>query len=131
MSGRMLSRLVSVTGSAALIALIGVTAADAQSDGIMSTKRKIKDVDSGVVTLCHATRSETNPYESVTVSDNGKSHAKHFGDISPAPAMGCPSGGTSPTANPEPVTMLLFGAGLSGVGYIARRRRAKQNSESD
>lgn len=31
--------------------------------------------------------------------------------------------GTAPVATPEPVTMLLFGAGLAGVGFISRRRK--------
>ncbi len=44
------------------------------------------------VTLCHATGSATNPYVEITVSAEGAihGHAKHSGDIIPAPADGCP-----------------------------------------
>ena len=47
------------------------------------------------VTLCHATGSETNPYEEITVSYNGwlHGHEGHAGDIMPVPLDGCPSEG--------------------------------------
>ena len=46
----------------------------------------------GRITICHATTSETNPYNEITVSVNGlNGHAKHAGDIIPAPDGGCPS----------------------------------------
>lgn len=48
------------------------------------------------VTICHATGSETNPYVTITVSENAlKGHDKHGDDIIPAPATGCP-GATAP-----------------------------------
>jgi hypothetical protein len=43
---------------------------------------------------------------------------------------GEPGGGGDTTPTPEPVTMLLFGAGLAGVGY-ARRRFKKDENESE
>lgn len=45
------------------------------------------------VTLCHATGSATNPYVLITVAAAGATngHAKHEGDIIPAPAKGCPT----------------------------------------
>lgn len=44
------------------------------------------------ITLCHATGSSTNPYVEITVSVEGATHghAKHPGDIIPAPVDGCP-----------------------------------------
>lgn len=43
------------------------------------------------VTICHATGSDKNPYNLITVSVNGlNGHDKHSGDIIPAPAGGCP-----------------------------------------
>src|SRR5687767_38727 len=110
---------VSAIAAAALLILSGVSVSNGQSGTISASqsKRQITDHDSKV-TICHATRSATNPYEMVTVSDNGRAHAGHGNDINPAPATGCPAGeGPAPTASPEPVTMLLFGAGMSGIAY--------------
>jgi hypothetical protein len=46
----------------------------------------------GKITICHATSSETNPYNEITVSVNGlNGHGKHEGDIIPAPEGGCPT----------------------------------------
>jgi len=44
------------------------------------------------ISLCHATGSATNPYVEISVSVDGATngHAKHPGDIIPAPADGCP-----------------------------------------
>jgi hypothetical protein len=39
-----------------------------------------------------------------------------------AAAEGIPVGAEVPIATPEPVTMLLFGAGLAGIGFVQRRR---------
>jgi hypothetical protein len=45
-----------------------------------------------MITICHATSSEKNPYNEITVSVNGlNGHDKHEGDIIPAPAGGCPT----------------------------------------
>jgi len=44
------------------------------------------------ITICHATGSETNPYDEITVSLNGlNGHVTHEDDIVPAPAGGCPT----------------------------------------
>ena len=46
----------------------------------------------GKVTICHATGSESNPYEEITVDANGlNGHDQHEGDIIPMPANGCPT----------------------------------------
>ena len=46
----------------------------------------------GEITICHATSSETNPYNEITVSVNGlNGHGKHEGDIIPMPEEGCPT----------------------------------------
>jgi hypothetical protein len=51
----------------------------------------------GKITICHATGSSTNPYVVITIDRNGlNGHGDHAGDIIPAPAGGCPVGGTTP-----------------------------------
>jgi len=46
----------------------------------------------GKITICHATSSETNPYEQITVDAHGlNGHDDHENDIIPAPAEGCPT----------------------------------------
>jgi hypothetical protein len=46
----------------------------------------------GKITICHATSSETNLYNEITVSVDGlNGHGKHEGDIIPAPEGGCPT----------------------------------------
>jgi hypothetical protein len=50
------------------------------------------ETSDGKITICHATSSESNPYNEITISVNGlNGHDKHEGDIIPAPAGGCPS----------------------------------------
>jgi organic hydroperoxide reductase OsmC/OhrA len=49
-------------------------------------------VSNGKITICHATGSQTNPYNEITVSVNGlNGHGTHADDIIPAPASGCPA----------------------------------------
>ena len=49
-------------------------------------------ISNGKITICHATSSQTNPYNEITVSVNGlNGHNKHGGDIIPVPAGGCPT----------------------------------------
>lgn len=55
----------------------------------------------GKTTICHSTRSDTNPYVEITVSDNAlEAHARHHDgrDIIPAPSEGCPQASTAPAA---------------------------------
>jgi len=45
-----------------------------------------------MITICHATGSNTSPYNEIKVSVNGlNSHGTHANDIIPAPASGCPT----------------------------------------
>jgi hypothetical protein len=49
-------------------------------------------VSNGKIAICHATSSETDPYEEINVSVNGlDDHGTHEGDIIPAPQDGCPA----------------------------------------
>lgn len=49
-------------------------------------------ISDGEITICHATGRETSPYDEITVSVNDlNGHAKHKGDIIPAPEVGCPT----------------------------------------
>jgi len=46
----------------------------------------------GRITICHATSSEKNPYNEITINVNGlNGHNKHEGDIIPMPPQGCPT----------------------------------------
>jgi hypothetical protein len=58
------------------------------------------------ITLCHATGSATNPYVEITVAAAGvaNGHARHAGDIIPAPAEGCPT-----SLPPTPLTIWNIG----------------------
>jgi hypothetical protein len=62
------------------------------SDIIPASTLNVPENQNGKITLCHATGSATNPYVEITVSVAGATHghAKHPGDIIPAPADGCP-----------------------------------------
>jgi len=49
------------------------------------------DANGKKITICHATGSTKNPFVEITIDANGlNGHAKHSGDIIPAPAGGCP-----------------------------------------
>lgn len=52
-----------------------------------------QDAGANKITICHKTGSAQNPYVEITVSTNAAKHghAKHPGDIIPAPKDGCPS----------------------------------------
>ena len=70
-----------------------------------------EDRPSPKITICHATRSETNPYVEITISENGLNghgpaadphhHEGSWKDIIPAPAGGCPTTVQSGTTTQE------------------------------
>ncbi len=60
------------------------------ANGCPTSPALIRD---GKITICHATASEANPYNEITVSVNGlNGHGTHEGDIFPLPEGGCPPG---------------------------------------
>jgi hypothetical protein len=74
-----------------------------------------EDRPAGKITICHATKSTTNPYVEITISVNGlhghgpaedpHHHAGSWKDIIPAPAEGCPTtvqGETPQTTTEQP-----------------------------
>ena len=61
------------------------------------------EVTDGNITICHATSSESNPYEEITISVNGlNGHGAHEGDIIPMPVEGCP---TTPLVSDDAITV--------------------------
>ena len=77
-----------------------------------------KGGEGGLPDLCHATGSPSNPF--VLISPGDPSYNTHFGH-GDMPAVNGVCGEGTPSVIPEPITMLLFGAGLAGVGYAKRR----------
>jgi hypothetical protein len=79
------------------------TSPKSQADPTPGTPREggRDDRPAGKITICHATKSVTNPYVEITISVNGlhghgpaedpHHHAGSWTDIIPAPAGGCPS----------------------------------------
>ena len=50
------------------------------------------EVDNSKINICHATGSDDNPYNEITISVNGlNGHAFHEDDIFPVPEDGCPT----------------------------------------
>ena len=106
----------------------------------------------GTVSFCHDNRDgsfvflqlplagavnghDYNP-ETMTFS-SGPGQDGHETDFLAANEAACadgptdPGGDPDPGAVPEPITMLLFGAGIAGVGYATRRLRKKGDTEND
>jgi hypothetical protein len=105
-------------GSIAVVALAGVGAAEA--------KQPPKPPK---VAICHRTASTTHPYVRIAVANRAtlRGHARHPGDIIPAPAVGCPTAALSPTAGGTVLTATLSGANevppadLDGTGTATIR----------
>jgi hypothetical protein len=72
--------------------------------------------------LCHANQGSMGFSLIFPDSPAYEAHAMH-GD---QPAVNGQCGTAPPTGVPEPITMLLFGAGLAGVGYAKRRMGRKE-----
>jgi hypothetical protein len=106
--------------------------------------------DGSKTAICHATSSATNPFTflelppeplSAHFDEFGTPLAGHekdyFASAAEIEAKECggsvgPSPTPPPGAVPEPVTILLFGAGVAGVGYASRRfRRNKSKAGSE
>jgi hypothetical protein len=64
------------------------------------------------VTICHRTGSETNPYAQLRASKKAlkRGHARHPGDIIPAPTSGCPATPMSATQGGTMLSATLTGA---------------------
>jgi len=72
-------------------------------------------VENEKITICHATSSNSNPYEEIEVSVNGlNGHGTHVGDIIPAPVSGCP---TSPLVIVDDKISICHVTGDAAVPY--------------
>lgn len=94
------------------------------------------------VGLCHA--NAPNDYSFVFISENAlDAHYDRdlmqfknghdldfFADTAEECTRTTPGGEEPPGAVPEPLTILLFGAGVAGVGYATRRLRRKSDADS-
>jgi len=64
------------------------------------------EVTDGKIAICHATSSETNPYNEITVSVNGlNGHGTHEGDLIPVPEGGCPASTAAVDDNEGKITI--------------------------
>jgi hypothetical protein len=88
------------------------------------------------VAICQRTNSDTHPFALKTVA--APSLSEHIAQGAVYPVDGaCPEGPTKggvesdPGAVPEPLTILLFGSGLAGVGYATRRWRKNGTAVDD
>jgi CHRD domain len=88
-------------GLITLAVLVGVGAAEAK-----------KPPKAPKVPICHRTGSSSHPYVRITVANRAtlRGHARHAGDIIPAPVTGCPTVVLSPTAGGTVLTATLSGA---------------------
>jgi hypothetical protein len=100
------------------------------------------------VAICHATSAADGHYNylelppeplSAHFDEHGTPKAGHEKDFFPVDGdcdksndpggSGDDPGG--PGGTPEPITILLFGAGVAGVGYASRKLRRNKKAESD
>ena len=72
-------------------------------------------IEDGKINICHATDSETNPFNKISVSINGlNGHVTHDGDIIPAPNGDCP---TSPLVIDNGKVMICHATGSDKNPY--------------
>ncbi len=93
--------------------LIGLIAVAALAGvGAVEAKKPPKAPRPPKVPICHRTASASHPYVRITVASRAtlRGHARHAGDIIPAPAAGCPTVALSPTAGGTVLTATLSGA---------------------
>lgn len=96
------------------------------------------------VALCHREGppppAEPTGWHIIVVDDDSANETAHLGhgDFMVTEGTPCPPGGDTggggdpdPGAVPEPITILLFGTGLAGVGYATRRLRRKGTTDND
>jgi len=89
--------------------------------GGLAAPRYAPQTQADKITLCHATGSMTNPYVEITVAMAGATHghAKHSGDIIPAPAAGCPQSASATATFSVPTRWTIAGQPfLTGASTI-------------
>jgi hypothetical protein len=93
--------------------LIGViTVAVLVGIGTAEAKKPPKAPKASKTAICHRTMSTAKPYVRISVGGKAalKGHARHAGDIIPAPTGGCPTTALSPTAGGVVLTAAMNGA---------------------
>ncbi len=99
--------------------VIQISTAGDGSITLPASAPKASENQNDKITLCHATGSAANPYEEITVSveDATDGHAKHTGDIIPAPVGGCPL--STPSTSSTPTSWNIAGQTFrSGASLI-------------
>jgi hypothetical protein len=93
----------------------------AKTQGAPTTNTHAK---AGKTTICHATGSATNPFVTITISNNAlPAHRRHQDgrDIIPAPAGGCPGagvGGPQPPQGEEGKTTICHATGSATNPFV-------------
>jgi hypothetical protein len=83
---------------AALVLLLTLVVAGSVTASALAKPGKPKPAK---VSICHRTNDPARPYRLITVSEKAlKGHSKHYGEIIPAPATGCPTVLVTPTPSP-------------------------------
>jgi hypothetical protein len=92
--------------------VIAILAAAAGSLVLVATFAQANSsTSSAKMTICHRTKSATNPYLKLTVSGAAlAAHRRHGEDIIPMPAGGCPAKVMTATRGGRPLTATLTGA---------------------
>ncbi|HEY5981933.1 MAG TPA: hypothetical protein VIU38_00545 [Anaerolineales bacterium] len=113
--------LIQITGSDAAVHLQHPNDfAPAPVGGCPSTLVPVTD---GKIAICHATSSQTKPYNEITVSVNGlNGHGTHEGDLIPVPDGGCPTSplpvGTGTVQSNDAKITICHATGSSKNPYV-------------